>query len=143
MKKPGPDIITWYEGLLPLDPRVVKGQMFGHPCAFVNGNMFFGTFGNSVIVRVGAEKAAEIAGERLGIFEPMGGRPWKEYVQADPDSLPDAELAVLVRVALDATAVLPPKEKAPKEKAPKGKAAQGKAAKGKKEPAAADAAGKK
>ena len=81
MEKPNTLTIAWYESLVPVDPRVVKGQMFGHPCAFVNGNMFFGTFAQSVVIKVGPERAAALVTDTVRIFEPMEGRPWKDYVQ--------------------------------------------------------------
>lgn len=127
MKKPGAATVAWYDAAVPADPRAVKGQMFGHPCAFVNGNMFFGTFADSVIARVGVPRAAELAsGGELSIFEPMGGRPWKDYVQVETEAIGNAEIAHLAKEALEHTAKMPPKEKkAPKEKtAPKPKAAK-------------------
>ncbi len=95
--------------------------MFGHPCAFVNGNMFFGTFGQSVVVRVGEPRTAALAKGKLRVFEPMAGRAWKEYVQIDTGALPPKELATLAREAFDwAARALPPK---PDKKKPAGAAA--------------------
>ena len=111
MEKPNAATVAWYEQSVPADPRAVKGQMFGHPCAFVNGNMFFGTFAQTLIVRLGEARAAEVASGQLGLFEPMPGKPWKEYVQVPEGALADAELAILAREALDHTAALPPKAK--------------------------------
>ena len=79
MEKPSAATVSWYESLIPEDGRVKRGQMFGHPCAFVNGNMFFGTFGQAVVVRVGEAAAAGLSG-KLPLFEPMPCRPWKAYV---------------------------------------------------------------
>ena len=95
MEKPTADTIAYYDQGVPADARAVKGQMFGHPCAFVNGHMFFGTFAQTVMVRVGLERTEEltlakpVAGKRpaiesvMRVFEPMPGRPWREYVQLD------------------------------------------------------------
>lgn len=44
MERPNDKTVAYYDRNVPKDARAVKGQMFGHPCAFVNGNMFFGTF---------------------------------------------------------------------------------------------------
>ena len=123
MEKPSAATVSWYESLIPEDGRVKRGQMFGHPCAFVNGNMFFGTFGQSLVVRVGEAAAAGLSG-KLPLFEPMPGRPWKEYVQIDTRALPAAEAAALVRVALEATALVPAKVPKPA----KGAATKGAAA---------------
>jgi hypothetical protein len=48
--------------VMPDDRRARRGQMFGHPCAFVNGHMFHGTFAQAVVARVGAERAEALAG---------------------------------------------------------------------------------
>lgn len=114
MEKPTPVTIAWYTDAVPTDPRAVKGQMFGHPCAFVNGNMFFGTFGQSVVIRVGEARAAVLAAHTpYTIFAPMEGRLWREYVQVGLGAIPDATLAALAREALDHTAGLPGKVKKP------------------------------
>jgi hypothetical protein len=109
MERPNAATTAWYDSLVPDDPRAVKGKMFAHPCAFVNGHMFFGTFAQTVVARVGEARAAELARSTLRIFEPMKGRGWKEYVQILPGELTDAEVAALAKEALDATASLPPK----------------------------------
>ncbi len=110
MKKPDAATIAWYDSNVPADPRAVKGQMFGHPCAFVNGNMFFGTFENTLIARVGPDRARALSeGGVVRVFEPMAGRAWKDYVQIAPGQVGDAELRHLVGGALDHTAAIPPK----------------------------------
>lgn len=113
MEKPNAVTVAWYDRSVPADARAVKGQMFGHPCAFVNGNMFFGTFAQTLIARLGEAGATT---ERLPVFEPMKGKPWKEYVQVAPGALSDAAVLALARRALEYTALLPPK--AEKKKAP-------------------------
>src|SRR5262245_47421981 len=114
-ERPTAATVACYDAAVPADPRARKGQMFGHPCAFVNGNMFFGTFHQTVVVRVGTERAAELAKGKIRIFEPMPGRAWKEYVQLDAGTLPKAKLTALAVEALDWTQMLPPKKgKAPK-----------------------------
>ena len=68
--------------------RVAIRPMFGHKAAFVNGNMFTGTFGKHVFVRLDEPSRAElltVAGANP--FEPMKGRPMTEYVQL-PESAP-------------------------------------------------------
>lgn len=120
MEKPSAVTAAWYSDAVPADPRAVKGQMFGHPCAFVNGNMFFGTFAQSVVARVGEARATTLAAQgEFRIFEPMPGRAWKEYVQVALGTIPDAELAALAKEAMVTTAALAPKVK--KKAAPKAK----------------------
>ena len=72
--------VAQYEALLPDDDRVERRRMFGHPCAFVNGNMFMGVFGDAVFVRLGdGDRAELLAEDGAGPFDPMGGRPMKDY----------------------------------------------------------------
>ncbi len=130
MERPNPETVAYYEAAVPPDPRARKGAMFGHPCAFVNGNMFFGTFGQSVVARIGIDRTAELAKGKLRIFEPMPGRAWKEYLQVDAGGLPAAKLKTLATEALEWTA----KNIAPKKTA--GKATPQKPAAKKPKPAA-------
>ena len=62
--------------------------MFGYPACFVNGHMFMGLHQENMIVRLSEEDRAEalkVEGSR--IFEPMPGRPMKEYVALAPTVL--------------------------------------------------------
>jgi hypothetical protein len=118
VERPTEATIAYYDAAVPEDPRAKKGQMFGHPCAFVNGNMFFGTFHQTVVARVGEDRAVKLAKGKLRIFEPMPGRAWREYVQLDAGALPRAKIAALAQEALEHTATLPAKaaKKATKKK---------------------------
>jgi len=54
--------------------------MFGYAGAFVNGNMFAGTFQDSIVVRLAeTDRAALLKLKGAAPFEPMG-HPMKEYV---------------------------------------------------------------
>jgi TfoX/Sxy family transcriptional regulator of competence genes len=54
--------------------------MFGYASAFVNGNMFAGTFQDSIVVRLAdTDRAALLKLKGAAPFEPMG-HPMKEYV---------------------------------------------------------------
>lgn len=116
MEKPDATTIAWYEEAVPSDGRAKRSQMFGFPCAFVNGNMFFGTFARSVVARVGEGRVPALVAEGKGsVFEPMEGRAWREYLQVPTGSLSDREISQLAEEALKFTAGLPPKPpKAPK-----------------------------
>lgn len=122
MEKPDAATIAWYERAVPPDARAVRSQMFGFPCAFVNGNMFFGTFADSVVARLGPEGVSRsVAAGEGGLFEPMPGRAWREYLQVKTGALSDERLAALADEALQFAAGLPPK--APKASAPRAKRA--------------------
>jgi TfoX/Sxy family transcriptional regulator of competence genes len=54
--------------------------MFGFASAFVNGNMFAGTFQDAIVVRLpDADRASLLKTKGAAPFEPMG-HPMKEYV---------------------------------------------------------------
>jgi hypothetical protein len=111
-----PAALAAYEAALPDDPRVQRKKMFGVPCAFVNRQMFFGTFDDSLIARVGPARVAVLvkeAGKR--VFEPMEGRAWGDYVQLEP-GLSGEELRRLATESLAWAAALPEKAKPPKRK---------------------------
>ena len=95
--------------------------MFSYPCAFVNGQMFSGVFGDSLIVRLSeAQRAELLARPGTQIFDPMGGRPMREYVQLADAMLEDEEaLASWIRKGFAFAGALPPKK--PKAKKPKAK----------------------
>lgn len=55
--------------------------MFGNVSAFVNGNMFFGLFGNDLFVRLSSQDQSELLKHKgASNLEPMKGRPMKDYV---------------------------------------------------------------
>ncbi|MDA1132537.1 MAG: TfoX/Sxy family protein [Proteobacteria bacterium] len=113
--KADPAAVAEYESLLPDDPRVERRRMFGHPCAFVSGNMFMGVFGDGVFVRLGPEdRAILLAEDGAAPFDPMGGRPMREYVTL-PSEWRDEPAAAEQWVARSLTYMssLPPKVKKP------------------------------
>ena len=59
---------------------VERRQMFGYPAAFAGGNMFAGLFRTSFIVRLSEADRAEASALGATPFEPMPGRPMREYV---------------------------------------------------------------
>jgi hypothetical protein len=62
-------------------PEVVGGSMFGMPCAKVAGKAFMGAYGGGVVFKLdpaARERALALAGSEP--FDPMGGRPMREWV---------------------------------------------------------------
>ncbi len=109
-----PAVVAAYEAALPADPRVESKKMFGMPCAFVNRQMFFGTFDDSVIARVGPARVEALAGQPgMRVFTPTEDRPWRDYVQVPVTEGADV-LKGLAAEALAWTVKLPPKAKKPK-----------------------------
>jgi TfoX/Sxy family transcriptional regulator of competence genes len=91
MPKPDDETRAFFESVVPDHPALRIRPMFGNVSAFVNGNMFMGVFGSDVFVRLPdreREAVAELGGTP---FEPMPGRPMREYVvlpsewRSDPD----------------------------------------------------------
>ena len=115
-----PQAIVAYEAALPDDTRVERKRMFGCPCAFVNRQMFFGTFGDTLVARIGPERVAQLAGaEGLRVFTPMEDRAWRDYVQADATAAPE-QLRALAAESLAWAAKLPVKAPKPKRLSRKG-----------------------
>jgi TfoX/Sxy family transcriptional regulator of competence genes len=96
-----------------------KRQMFGCPAYFVNNNMFAGVHQDSIILRLSEEnrkKIAEVTDE-VGPFEPMEGRPMKEYVAVpEPFASDRREFMKWLDRAYEYARALPPKEKKEKKK---------------------------
>ena len=117
-----PAVVAAYEAALGGNPHIERKKMFGMPCAFVNRQMFFGVFEDSLVARVGPMRVAALAGQPgMRVFTPMVDRPWRDYIQVGSDT-PPATLQTLAAEALSWTSTLPPKEKKAKEKAPNGRA---------------------
>ncbi len=75
-------------------PDTEMRKMFGYPAAFTAGQMAGGLFQDRVMVRLSAEdRARALALPDAAPFEPMSGRPMREYVvlprevAADPSGL--------------------------------------------------------
>ncbi len=99
---------------LPKDKRIATLQMFGGIAAMVNGNLFGGLFGRSIIVRLtDADRAEALALDGTAPFDPMGnGRASKDTLQLAESVMEDpAELRDWLRRAFDHAATLPPKQK--------------------------------
>ena len=107
--------MAFFESLVPEDPAVEVRPMFGNVAAFVNRNMFLSVFGNQVAVRLDEEDRGELLAEDGAVpFEPMEGRPMKEYVVLPAAWHGDvAKLASWFDRSAMWTRTLPPKTKKP------------------------------
>jgi len=108
------EVTAAYETALPDDIRIKRKKMFGSPCAFVNRQMFFGTFEKSIVARVGPERV-QVLVEQAGmqVFTLSPDKQWNDYVQMDLTVDP-AIFAELASEALSWAAALPKKVKRPK-----------------------------
>lgn len=76
------ELVQAFDAVVP--PVAERRQMFGFPCAFVGGNLCFGLFQDRFMVRLderGRNDALKVGAEK---FEPMAGRPMREYVVLPP-----------------------------------------------------------
>jgi TfoX/Sxy family transcriptional regulator of competence genes len=79
-KKTSPELVAAFDKAVPASPTVTRRPMFGYASAFVNGNMFAGTFQDSIVVRLAeTDRAALLKLKGAAPFAPMG-HPMKEYV---------------------------------------------------------------
>ncbi len=112
-KKSSPETVERFGDVLPKSPSVERRTMFGYPCAFANGNMFAGLFGDDFFVRLpDAERAAFLARKAGLPFEPTPGRVMKDYALVGPELAADEEaLKALLRRSLAHTKTLPEKRR--------------------------------
>jgi TfoX/Sxy family transcriptional regulator of competence genes len=116
MPKPAPSTVAAFESLLPKDPGVTRRPVFGQPAAFVDGNMFFGVFGTDLILRLSDADRAQAAKELHAMpFEPMPGRPMREYIALPEAVWKDTKTAAAwVERSLRYASTLPTKKPKPR-----------------------------
>jgi TfoX/Sxy family transcriptional regulator of competence genes len=116
-RKSPQDLIDLFNSVIP-DPPTVQRKMFGYPAGFVNGNMFMSLFQDDMILRLPESLRDEfLKVDGAKIFEPMPGRPMREYVAVPPQVMADKKkLASWVSRALDYGTSLKPKSRTSKAK---------------------------
>src|SRR6266542_4014439 len=85
-----PDLLETFDEVAP-PPPVVRRKLFGYPAAFINGNMFLGLFQDQMIVRLPEQAREDLIRKGGALFEPMPGRPMREYVVVPPELLGDSK----------------------------------------------------
>ena len=115
-KKTSPELVATFDRAVPGSPSVTRRPMFGYASAFVNGNMFAGTFRDSIVVRLAErDRAALLKLKGAAPFEPMAGRPMKEYVVIPPSIVANSkELGVWIERGHRYGLTLPAKSSATK-----------------------------
>jgi TfoX/Sxy family transcriptional regulator of competence genes len=89
-RKSPPELIARFDELAQLAGDTDRKLMFGYPVCVLRGNMFMGLHQDSLILRLAAADRAEfLARYDAGLFEPMPGRPMKEYVVVPPSLVYD------------------------------------------------------
>jgi hypothetical protein len=76
-----PELIRLFEGAIKDFPQAEERKMFGYPAAVINGQMFSSLFGENMMLRLSqADREKFLREYKSKLFEPMPGRPMKEYV---------------------------------------------------------------
>jgi TfoX/Sxy family transcriptional regulator of competence genes len=132
-RKSPQELIELFASVMPCPPAVQR-KMFGYPAGFINGDMFMGLFQDNMILRLSESHREEFLKlDRAKIFEPMPGRPMREYVAVPPDVMMNQkELASWVSRALEYGASLKPESRTSKPKKAETKAKRSASSKKKK-----------
>jgi hypothetical protein len=113
-EKPPADLVARFEAVLArvATPETTRRPMFGHPCAWVGGNMATGLFASHWWVRLAPDRLQEVlAGGEFTTFSVMPGRAMQGYAVMPPAVVADdAQVDAWVSEALAYTATMPPKE---------------------------------
>ena len=110
-RKSPPELVARFDELASLAGDADRKQMFGYPTCVLRGNMFMGLHEDSLILRLAEPDRAEFL-SRYGavLFEPMPGRPMKEYVVVPPAVVDSDEVDDWVRRSLGYAGQLPAKK---------------------------------
>jgi TfoX/Sxy family transcriptional regulator of competence genes len=111
-------LIDLFDKSVPQGANISCRKMFGYPAAFANGNLFIGLHQNDFVMRLSEKDRARFRaefGERT--FEPMKGRPMREYVRLPDELLADAgRRASWIDLSLRYAETIAPKTRPPKKK---------------------------
>ncbi|MFY9316974.1 MAG: TfoX/Sxy family protein [Burkholderiales bacterium] len=106
-KKVPPELARRFDAALPRTGDVQRRQMFGCPCAFVNGNMFAGLHEDRLVVRLPSEAARRPC--------VILGRTMKQYALiADAPALTPRAMKSWIERGHAYARTLPPKKPKPK-----------------------------
>ena len=79
-RKSSPELVERFEAATAGIDGLERRQMFGYPAGFVGGNMVTGLHQESWIVRLPEEERTPRLDAGWTTFEPMAGRPMREYL---------------------------------------------------------------
>lgn len=109
-KKPGPELVDRFHEAVAGIEGVELRKMFGFPAAFVGGNMAAGLHQDTFMVRLPEDERAHRLADGWTLFEPMPGRPMREYVALPPEVADDVDAARgWIERAASYVRTLPPK----------------------------------
>ena len=90
--KSPPELVERFKAAMEGFPAAERRLMFGYPCAFFNGHMFTGLYGEQWFVRLDdADRARLLSLVSAGPFLPMPGRPMAGYAVLPPATIYDGD----------------------------------------------------
>src|SRR5689334_20051478 len=111
-KKPPAELVALFDAICPRGEAIERRLVFGFPAACVNGHMFIGLHEEKLILRLAdaaRHELLKLPGAK--VFEPMPGRPMREYLVTPPLVLADeAALRKWAKRALEYVSALPAKK---------------------------------
>lgn len=109
--KSSSSLVDLFQELAPKGAAIEQRKMFGWPCSFVNGNLFFGLHKESMIFRLPESDFREFLRHKGAMnFEPMPGRKSKGFVAAAGPMLEDRKaLGHWIARSLDHVRTMPKK----------------------------------
>ena len=107
------ELEVFFKSVVPEEDSINIRPMFGNLAAFVNGNIFTGLYGDDLFVRLPDGSSADLLKENgTKSFEPMKGRPMKDYVCVPKEWVGKPELVgPWILKSLELTKKLPKKQK--------------------------------
>jgi TfoX/Sxy family transcriptional regulator of competence genes len=110
-KKSPPELVAAFDTAIAGKPGVERRQMFGYPCAFLNGNMLSGLFQDQMMVRLSEADRAKAQLQAAATPFAPGGRPMREYVVLPPEIVADKrKVGAWLKRAIAYVETLPPKK---------------------------------
>ncbi len=112
--KSPPELVARFGELAALVPDATRRPMFGYPTCVLGGNMFMGLHQDRLILRLGeGDRRAFMESHAAELFEPMPGRPMKEYVVVPATLVDDSAVEDWVARAHAYAQSLPAKKATP------------------------------
>ena len=114
-RKAPPELVERFEAATAGIEGLERRQMFGYPAGFVGGNMVTGLHQESWIVRLAEDERSPRQADGWTTFEPMAGRPMREYLALPVEVANDPDAArAMVELAAAYVRTLPPKVPKPR-----------------------------
>ncbi len=118
-EKPSPELSRILDEASRPFAVIERRKMFGCPAFYINGNMFAGVYGQQLFLRLPAEDREALQRDLAARpFEPIPGRPMKEYLAMPEGVWSDtAAMDEWMRRSVEFVSGLPPKQPKPRKSA--------------------------